>query len=238
MDIIQQATRIPKLKYIYDIDVSRTSLEQFNYILNNPYEEEQMQFRLFAIALEDIKTYCANTTTPCMLELGSSGIDGSYYSILFEKYFNYVCNIINTEPRKYLLDWVRVAWKNKHLDNAKLIHCYTGVVNDVCGVHEGQVFEKDSTPRYSVSELMKMCDIKKLHMLHCDIQGAEIQALEEIINDGAFNNVLYYFISLHNTYAECSSLLKETNIKIIYAHPNQGGHGDGLLAFKNLNFIV
>jgi hypothetical protein len=210
--------------------------EQFIYLLNNPWNEEQLQFNLFANALKDIQQLTPND--PCMLELGSSGIDGSLYSILFEKFFNYQCRIINTEPRDYLLDWVKVAWKDKHLINANLVHCFTGTVKDVCGVHENQKFVLEETPQYSVAQLMDMYSFNKLHMLHCDIQGAEINALKEIIDDGVFDNIMYFFISLHNTHTECLNLLNGLNIEMIFNHPFQGGHGDGLLAFKNLNFSI
>jgi len=234
--IMEQVLRTAVCKYIYDMDTSKSSKEQFDYLLHGiPWNEEQIQIDLFVKVLKDLKDL--KEIKPCLIELGSSGTDCSYYSLLFEKFFNYDCEIINTEPRKYLLDWVKIAWKNKHLINAKLVHGYSGIIKDICGIHEKQNIDFTQIPKYSVNDLIKKYNIEYIHILHCDIQGSEIETLQEILNDKIFNKIQYFFISLHNTYNECIDIFKnKTKTEILFEHPTLGGCGDGLIVAKNLEF--
>jgi FkbM family methyltransferase len=215
------------------MDTQLSATKQFEYLLHGiPWAEEQVQVDLFVEVMNSL-----TAEKPCLIELGSSGTDGSAYSLLFEKRFNYNCEIINTEPREYLLKWVREAWKGKHLVNAKLYHGCSGVIRDVCGVHQGVEFDLSNIPVLRVKTLIEENAIDIVDILHCDIQGAEVDVLKELAEDGIVDRVRYFFISLHNTQEACLEIFREKyNVQFLFNNPVEGGCGDGLIVAKNLNF--
>ena len=217
------------------------SKEQFNYLLKNiPWNDEQLQVDFFVKALDDIAE--SKKDKPLMIELGSGGIDGSYYSLLFEKYFNYNCDIINTEPRKYLIDWAKEKWNGKHLINTKFYICYHGVLMDNCSIAEGQSFDKDNIPCLKIKTIWEENNVDKVDMLHCDIQQAEIEVLQELLEEDLLKKIHYYFISTHAyhnvwSYYPClETLTKNLNAKVHFSDPHKGGSADGLIVVENLDF--
>ena len=63
------------------------SMEEFHFIKNNfPMpQEENNQIEIFCEVLKKIKS-----KNPVMIELGTSGTESSFYSLLFEKWFDYM----------------------------------------------------------------------------------------------------------------------------------------------------
>jgi hypothetical protein len=216
-----------------NIDKNSNHLDQLQYILNNnDWGEERFQIDLFINLLKKIKS-----PKPSLIELGSGGIDASFYSIFFEKFFNYNCDIICTEPREAWLKAAKDIWKDLHLINCKMYCGYTG---------ENFPFEfvtgSEKPPRLKILNLLQINNLKKLNILHADIQGAEIFLCDELEKDNLFKNIQFIFINTHpingeNSYYKCKEfLIKNINCKFHYDHPLQGGYGDGLIVAENLDF--
>lgn len=215
------------------IDCSLPYREQFIAIKDNGnYGDEQPQVELFCDLLKTI-----DSTIPSMIELGSGGVHASFYSILFEKWFHGRCKIINTEPRKELIDAVGVLWKDRHLVNAKLYHGYTGIPMHF---QTPQQYNDDITPKLSMSYLFEDNHISGLDILHFDIQGSETSVCEELEKENLFPLIRYIFISTHQdgngkgTHEACKKILSD-NMNCLYHFddPTRGGCGDGLIVVEN-----
>jgi hypothetical protein len=227
-----------------NIDVSKSPREQFDYIVNcidklnessNHAESaglffEKIQVNLFIDCLKNIKGY------PYMMELGSGGIGSSNYSILFEKYFNYECGIINAEPVKYLIDAVPIYWKGIHLVNAKLYHGYIGNSAQLSTNNQNSLNLDMCGVKLSVSKLMSDNGIEKLNILHADIQEREVDLLLELESDNYLKKIKYFFISTHSfqLHEKCEEIFNRNSINHYHFNDmTKGGHGDGLIVVEN-----
>ena len=219
------------------IDRNTSNIEQFNKVYKEyDWGPEQDQVDIFIKLLDQINT---NNHIPSMIELGSGGTDASMYSVLFEKKFNYDCIIVNTEPRKWLLDNVRVAWKDMHLVNAKLYHGYTGEMK----CYGCNPIDVSDVQKLTIKQLLDENNISNLDVLHADIQGSEVSICEELEKNDLFKNIKYFFISTHvsregkSTYYDCLNFLnKNLNCKYHYSDPYKGGFGDGLIVAENIDY--
>jgi hypothetical protein len=235
------------IKYDFlKIDSNSSSRDQFNFIKNTlPWGEEQIQADLFFSVLPTI-----TTKKPVMIELGSGGVgdgkaqDCSQYSILFEKWFDYNCTNICTEVRKELIEAVATDWKNIHLVNAKCYHGYNGAWKG----WQWCLGPGDARRLY-VKDLLEENNIKKVDILHVDIQGSEMSLCEELSEQNLFQNIRYIFMSIHEgcdgrrifsrqeTLEYCKEQIeKSINVKCLFEDANKGGWGDGLLVVENTNF--
>ena len=201
--------------------------KQLQYVSEtHDWGDEEMQKLLFL----DIQKKISNST-PSFIELGSGGTDSSVYSLLFEKYHNYECTIINTEPRKELLDLIKSEWMPNHLKNAILYHGYNGSGNGLDN--------KEIIPKLKISDIMKECNLEKVDILHMDIQGDEVVVLEEMEYDNTIRKIRFFFISTHSLsiHEKCLEIINR-NLKTLYyfSDPYSGGYGDGLIVFENLDF--
>lgn len=211
-----------------------TSKEEFEYIYkNNKWGDKQLQADYFAKLLPQIIS-----SVPSMIELGCGGTDSCGYSILFEKFFNYNCRIILTEPRKHLLENIRVIWKDKHLKKAS---CYVAYTGQFKGVQSNEQLLL-GVPTYRVLDMLNDSSLNKLDILHADIQGSEVSVLEELIEDKIIKKIKFFFISTHtvedeNTHNVCEELLRKSfNVKFHFSDPAKGGCGDGLIVAENLEY--
>jgi len=73
------------------------------------------------------------------------------------------------------------------------------------------------TDHINISDFVKEKGIKYIDMLHCDIQGYEVQMLNGIVDLLANKKVGYLFISSHSDklHYTCIDILKEYNYRII-----------------------
>lgn len=224
----------PQIKYMKNIDPSLSSMDQFYAIKSFDWSGEKVQVDLFCELLKNIKS-----DLPSMIELGSAGVGGSFYSVLFEKWFDKKCTIINVDPRKEMLEEVRTYWKDLHLTGAKLYHGYVGVPKHYQALPD---FTTDNTPFLKIKNMLEENKIEKLDILHADIQGSEISVCEEIKSDGLLNKIKYFFISTHsgeniNTYYPCMDIFSSSmNCKFHFSDPLNGGWGDGLIVVENLSW--
>jgi hypothetical protein len=223
---------IPQIKFMKNIDPNLTNLEQFYLIKSYDWTDEQIQVDIFCEILGKI-----NSKNPSMIELGSAGVGGSFYSVLFEKWFDGNCTIINVDPRKEMIEEVRTYWKDLHLKNAKLVHGYVGVPLHYQAKPD---FEIEKTPYLKVQNLMNENGLNQLDILHADIQGSELPLCVELRSDGIIDKIKYLFISTHfneneNTYYPISEFFSDKNkFKLHFSDPHRGGWGDGLIIVENL----
>jgi len=224
----------PQIKHMKNIDPGMSSMDQFYSVKGYNWTEEQIQVDIFCELLKTI-----TNTNPSMIELGSAGIGGSFYSVLFEKWFDGKCTIINNDPRLDILQEMKTYWTNLHLKNAILYHGYVGIPKHYQAAPD---FETASTPVLRIKTILEENEITKLDILHADIQGSEISLLEELVSDHILKKIRYFFISTHfgegvNTYDVCMAMLSSSmKCKFHFHHPTQGGWGDGLIVAENLEF--
>ena len=222
----------PQIKHMKSIDPTLSYLDQFNSIKSFDWTEEQPQIDLFCSLLKTI-----THLNPSIVELGSAGVGGSFYSVLFEKWFEGNCTIINVDPRLDTLQEVRTYWKDQHLTNAKLYHGYVGIPKHYQARPD---FETDSTPCIRIKDMLADNGIQNLDILHADIQGSEVSLLQELMEDGIFNKIRYFFISTHcgegtDTYYTCMDILSSRmNLKFHFSDSRKGGWGDGLIVAENI----
>lgn len=224
----------PHTRIFNSMDASLPCEKQYEIAKSIDYREEQPQVDTFCSLLKTIVH-----ENPTMIEVGTQGLAGSFYSVLFEKWFCGKCKIINVEPVKYLLDEVRIVWKNKHLTNAHFYHGYVGTPK-----HYGApvTFSAETAPHIKMIDLMLNSGVDKLDVLHADIQGSEISLCEELKEYNLMEKIRYFFISTHEgdggrTYEPCLQILSSSmNCKLHYSSPTSGGWGDGLIVAENLDY--
>jgi hypothetical protein len=224
----------PQIKYMKNIDPNISSMDQFYAVKSFDWSGEKAQVDLFCDLLKTI-----DSSNPSIIELGSAGVGGSFYSVLFEKWFDKKCTIINVDPRKEMLEEVKTYWKDLHLVNAKLYHGYVGIPKHYQALPD---FVTEKTPFLRIKNMLEENGIEKLDILHADIQGSEISVCEEMKSDGILNKIRYFFISTHsgegaNTYHPCVELFSNSiNCKFHFSDPLNGGWGDGLIVVENLEW--
>lgn len=230
------------IPFFLDIDINSDPDEQYRFIFDSikkigpDWDAEAPQLEVFDRVMEEIKRTKKN---PSLIEIGTSGTDGSHYSILFEKKFRYECEIINIEPRKNLLDDVKRDWDGIHLLNAKLYHGYVGDSAQLSVDFHNALDLSTCGRNIRMKDLLEENNLPKVDIIHADIQEREFDLLNEMVQDGISDNFRFYFISIHNEnlYQKCTEIIdKNFNPNYLFSHPYMGGYGDGLIVFENLNF--
>jgi hypothetical protein len=224
-----------QIPFYLNVDLSWDSKTQFDVIRENTkkigpdWDAEQSQINMFIEAMESL------SPNPSLIELGTSGVGGSIYSVLFEKFFDYKCTIINTEPRKDLIDRVKQEWSGVHLINAKLYHGYTGESAQLSNSFMNLLDASTCGEKLRVSKLMQDSNLTQLDILHADIQEREVDLLLELEEDKCFDKINYLFISTHSPslHTQCLDIINQNTPRdIIFSDPYAGGCGDGLIVIK------
>ena len=225
----------PHYELLLNMDITQSCEQQFNTLKNVDWREEQPQVDVFCSILPTIQN-----SNPSMIEVGSQGMAGSFYSVLFEKWFSENCKILNLDPNKQLLDDLCKFWKDKHLKNAVFCHGYVGVPKHY---QSPVTFNNETSSYIKMKELMNQNGFETLDILHADIQGSEVSMCEELQADDLFKRIRYFFISTHssgegiNTFDPCMAILKNSmNCKFHFEDPHRGGWGDGLIVAENLDY--
>ena len=224
----------------------QTSMDEFNFIKKNyPIaSEENIQIDIFCDTLRKI-----TNENPVMIELGTAGILGSFYSLLFEKWFDYKCLNICTEVDDDLLDDFYEIFGD-HLKNCKLYNGYNGEWMSWQGsTTANKGLSIPNVPRIWMRDIWEENRLDSVDLLHFDIQGSEISLCEELEKSGLIQKIRFFFISIHAGYTgneyfskkmclgKIVDLLKRNlNIDILFSDSESGGHGDGLFICENLNY--
>lgn len=132
-----------------------------------------------------------------MIELGSYWC---FYTIWFNKMVKNARNYC-IEP---LEESIQIGKKNCELNNVSNVDVSQGFI----GKNEGNI---------SMTKYIKEKNIDYVHLLHSDIQGYELEMLEDITDLLDNQKIKYLFISTHSNHIhyKCIDLLKKHNYKII-----------------------
>jgi hypothetical protein len=224
-----------QIPFYLNIDPRWDSKTQFNTIYENikkigsDWGAEQIQIDMFIEAMKSLNP------NPSLIELGTSGAEGSHYSVLFEKFFDYKCTIINTEPREDLISRVKQEWAGVHLVNTKFYHGYTGESVQLSNNFANPLDMSICGEKLRVSKLMQDNNLTQLDILHADIQEREVDLLLELEEDNHLDKINYLFISTHNPslHTQCLEIInRNTPRDLIFSNPYSGGCGDGLIVLK------
>lgn len=165
-----------------------------------------------------------------MIELGSYWC---FYSLWFNKVIpDAVNHMIEPIPQN-----IRIGMENFRLNDAmgnftqafvsNRPHCYAQVVEQDIKIY---------IPHISVDQYLELHNIPYVHMLHSDIQGAELAMLDGGRKAIEAGKIGYIFISTHSDdrlHAPCIDFLKSNGFKIIAAHTMRESFSfDGLIVAR------
>jgi len=210
------------------------SLDEVRSII---FQHEYKQVEIFNNILTTI-----NTPTPTMIELGAAE---GLYSLMFSEFFNRK----EQSHKNICLELCdhKIKEINKNLPTAITHHGYVGELDMEDGDVQHLLANQSLTSirKYTLSEVLKINNLTSVDVLHVDIQGSELELVEELEAEQLFNKVRFYFISTHclstrNTHEkvlEYFSKFSEASIILNDPVPDNGsGLGDSLLIVENLGF--
>jgi len=157
-----------------------------------------------------------------MLELGSNW---GFYSLWFARDIPHAQNHL-VEPDPHYLENGR---RNFAL-NEKTAEFTQAYVGGVAGTAE------DGVPVINVDDYCAQHKIPRLHLLHADIQGAEVDMLHGAARMLDGNAIDYLFVSTHDNakHAECLRLLRERDYQILAEADLDATYSfDGIIAAKH-----
>ena len=236
-------------EYISKVKAGKTYKEAgINYIpnrystFNNSHWENQLQeifqVRTFYWLIEQVCNDCSDLPLT-MIELGAGG---GYYSVLFseitrffgKKSFN-VCSEIYPHKVDELIERLPV-------DSSRVYLGYAGNL-DEGSIQEFNIDHKELTKRLkrcTISDIINENNLLRIDFLHLDIQGAELDVIQEIEEKKLFNSIRYLLISTHNdivpgAHQYISEFLnKEGAILLDIPQPADGfACGDGFILAHN-----
>lgn len=155
-----------------------------------------------------------------MIELGAFW---SFYSMWFNKEIPNARNLM-VEPDLF------------NLGQGKRNFELNGMKGQFLNAFVGKVYKSDKTDTISVDYLMEKYDIKKLHILHSDIQGYELDMLEGASKSLENDLICFTFISTHTNelHSACITELENHNHEIIWEYNlDQSYSQDGLIVSKS-----
>lgn len=192
-------------------------------------QEEKAFFEVMSI----LKNTKQNSFT--MIELGSFW---SYYSLWFMKELkNAKAYCFEPDPNN-----MAIGKTNAQINGLTPIF-----VSAAAGSDDGQVVSLplDSNPSESIDVAIRSVDsiveeykIKKIDILHMDVQGVELDALEGAIRSIVQNKVRFLFVSTHHysfsgdvaTHTKCIEFIKKNGGRIVSSHNVLESYsGDGLI---------
>lgn len=167
-----------------------------------------------------------------MLELGCFW---GYYSIWFGKQLpESRCIMCEPDP-----EHLAVASRNAEHNgiDATFIQAAAGK-SGTCSIHIESVGGPLEVQAISVHDIMSRYGLNTIDMLHMDVQGAELEVLQTLIDDGIIGKIRFLFVSTHHfhisgdplTHEKCLYLLKKAGAHIICEHTVEESYsGDGMI---------
>lgn len=175
-----------------------------------------------------------NKQSYSMIELGSNY---AYYSLLFNRILKDkdVTNImIEPQERQYQL-----GEEHFRLNNIKG-HFYKAIIgkNKKVDSPRSQRYVEDFNylPLVSFEELFRDHNLNQVDLLHCDIQGHEVELLEEYLDWFQNKKFKYIFIATHNIYRDAHNFCKEQfnslPYQLVFEEEKSIVGGDSFLIYK------
>ena len=182
-----------------------------------------------------LRRLASDTRAPTMVELGSFW---AYYS-LWAKRAIPATRLVLVEPDLANLAVGRHNLELNDMDAAFVINAAIGNEHDIAVT---LAWESDGQPHptrlVTIDGLMHDLDLQRIDLLLCDIQGAEVAALEGAARALADRRVRFLVISTHHhritgdplTHQRCLRLLQEVGVHFIAEHSaSESCSGDGLI---------
>lgn len=164
-----------------------------------------------------------------MIELGSYW---GYYSMWFQQKIRGARNfLIEPDPKNLI-----IGKKNFELNQMK--GCFTqamiGAISQELKTFTDWDFHTYDVKQISIDDFAAENKIDFIHMLHSDIQGAEVEMLKGCQRLLAEKRIGYFFISTHRgKHEECIKILKEANLEILLSITREESFSaDGLIVAK------
>jgi len=175
-----------------------------------------------------------NSSNPQMIELGCYW---AYYSCWFKSVFPNG-QVICAEPHTKNLEIGKSNIKLNHYDNVSFYHAFSGDPRRVKRLLENDSDNVFSKEFLGVTDLFEIHNLKKLDLLHMDIQGAELDVLEESLHILETKKVKFLIVSTHIhyisgdplTHQKCLELIHASGGRILAEHDvHESFSGDGLI---------
>ena len=168
---------------------------------------------------------------PVMIEAGSYW---GYYSLWFKKEKPAGC-VYLIEPLDQHLEAGRMNFAANGMEG-NFFKAYVGSSSEPPHTlkMEGSVVK--DVERITIDDFMESHDISHLHLLHADVQGAELDLLKGCEKALGAGKVGYIFISTHggSVHNECMDLLARQNYRIIANHTrDESFTTDGLIVARS-----
>lgn len=185
---------------------------------------EPQEEKVFAEVISQLKPGAV------MLELGSFW---AYYSLWFQREIPNGISIM-LEPNA---DKIEVGKEHFQINSYEGTFV-RGFVGDK-SIPDADFIDWDGTksviPQVSIDGLMQEFRLKKVDILHADVQGAEFDMLKGAANALAHNKVDYLFISTHgHQHRRCKRQLDKYGYKVIAEHSVLESYsGDGLIVARS-----
>ena len=196
-----------------------TTLIQLSGGFHEPQEE-----KLFHEVLK-----CLPTEAPVMLELG--GYWG-YYSLWFKKHFsNGNSYLIEPDPKNIIVG------KNNFKLNNMAAHFEEFMIASKSAANQSFIdwdYNEHFINSISIDDFAAKHNLPFIHILHSDIQGAEVAMLQGCHRLMSEKRIGYYFISTHRgVHEKCLEILKNYDLEIIVSITREESFSaDGLILAK------
>ncbi len=153
-----------------------------------------------------------------------AGCYWAFYSMWFNK--------VVTRPRNIMIEPIPA-----NLDRARQNFAANGMQGEY---EEGFVGAEDATgvggvPIVSVDGLARRHGLKRIDILHADVQGAELEMVQGADRLLSNKQVNWVFVSTHSEqlHADCLAALRAHSMKIVASHkPDESFSVDGLVVAK------
>ena len=166
----------------------------------------------------------------CMIEAGSYW---GYYSMWAQKAKRSVRNIL-IEP---VDEHMQIGKENFALNamTAEFVRAYIGESSKKPHTKNLEGVTVKNLERISIDDVMKRYDVPFAHIIHADVQGAELELLKGAENTIRNSHVGYFFLSTHGDrlHALCRNFLEENNFLIVAEHTREESFStDGLIVAR------
>jgi len=205
----------------------KVSMNQFGHPVPSDHFDTSEQILIDKFEQYTVGLKSADRSNYTMIELGS---DHAYYSLLFKHILgiNNTTNIM-VEPFAEHMERGKHHFKLNEVDGYFIDKCVS-----TNWVLKGTTFDADVI---TLKELLDQHNISDLDVLHCDIDGSELDMLTT--NADVFDNHLinYVYLLKHSPdlHENCKSFLLEKNYTLLLDHNIQDVGYDSLLIFNRNN---